>query len=216
MTGHAPQRLAKIGFDVDSCKPCHAMHADPAEAWGQMLSPRFLKISELASVNPVINSEPGSADPVLNERGNPPSGSSQRSTTLSTTTAPVHSEGALPCLVCHHSGGPAPVRDIATHPSVAFVNLTSPNDPGYMPLFNDHGRVDPKGQITCRTCHLSHGQKGLLETAANNRTLSPDEQRSARMQLRPFVAPNLCTQCHGDTARLKFLFFHNVAQRSKS
>jgi hypothetical protein len=33
--------------------------------------------------------------------------------------------------------------------------------------------------------------------------------------VRPFVAPNLCTGCHGTEARLKFLFFHNVAQRTK-
>jgi hypothetical protein len=41
-TGHSPQKLGALGFDVDSCKPCHAMHADPKELWGQMLSPRFL------------------------------------------------------------------------------------------------------------------------------------------------------------------------------
>jgi hypothetical protein len=33
------------------------------------------------------------------------------------------------------------------------------------------------------------------------------------MQLRPFAAPNLCTQCHGAQGRLKFLFFHNLTQR---
>lgn len=42
LTGHAPDRLAKGGFDVDSCKPCHAMHAAPGDTWGQALSPRFL------------------------------------------------------------------------------------------------------------------------------------------------------------------------------
>lgn len=43
VTGHSAEKLAKTGFDTDSCKPCHAMHAEPNGAWGQMLSPRFLE-----------------------------------------------------------------------------------------------------------------------------------------------------------------------------
>jgi len=187
MTGHAPERLAKLGFDVDSCKPCHAMHANPAGAWGLMLSPRFLGVGERAGA-PSTQPSGGAGDW-------------------------PHHEAAVPCLVCHHSGGPAPVRDIASHPPVALVNIMQPDAPGYMPLFNDDGKVDPRGQITCRTCHLSHGQTDLLRAAATNPAMSPDEQRAARMQLRPFVAPNLCTQCHGAQARLKFLFFHDIEQR---
>ncbi len=41
-TGHAPAKLAGYGYDTDSCKPCHAMHASPADAFGSALSPRFL------------------------------------------------------------------------------------------------------------------------------------------------------------------------------
>jgi predicted CXXCH cytochrome family protein len=177
MTGHATPRLAKLGLEVDSCKPCHAMHANPDGAWGQMLSPRFLvKVQQ-------------------------------------TATRPA--EASLPCLACHHANGPAPIREIATHPPVSMINTIRPDQPGYMPLFNDSGKVDEHGQITCRTCHLSHGQTDLLKAAAaDSAQASPDEKRSARMQLRPFAAPNLCTQCHGDQARLKFLFFHNVAQRT--
>ena len=42
LTGHSAERLARLGLDTDSCKPCHAMHASRDGAWGQMLSPRFL------------------------------------------------------------------------------------------------------------------------------------------------------------------------------
>ena len=41
-TGHSSERLGELGFDTDSCKPCHAMHADRDGTWGQMLSTRFL------------------------------------------------------------------------------------------------------------------------------------------------------------------------------
>lgn len=179
-TGHSAEGLAAAGFPTESCKPCHAMHANPNGAWGQMLSPRFLMAGPAAQ----------QADDIQ-----------------------IGHEAAVPCLVCHHEGGAAPVREIDTHPPVALTNISQPDEPGYMPLFNTEGKPDPRGQITCRTCHLSHGQTALLEAAERNADLSPDDIRAARMQLRPFVAPNLCTQCHGPDARLKFLFFHNVKQR---
>lgn len=42
LTGHSSPRLAEKGFDTDSCRPCHAMHARPDHTWGNALSPRFL------------------------------------------------------------------------------------------------------------------------------------------------------------------------------
>jgi predicted CXXCH cytochrome family protein len=190
MTGHATAKLAELGFNTDSCKPCHAMHAKPSDAWGQMLSSRFL------TANLPNSTQPAELQPAIDQQ--------------------YDHEAAVPCLVCHHAGGPAPVRDVATHPPVTLVNIVKPDAPGYMPLFGGDGKVSENGQITCRTCHLSHGQTQLLKQAVNNGNLSPDEQQSARMQLRPFVAPNLCTQCHGNQGRLKFLFFHNLEQRSGS
>jgi predicted CXXCH cytochrome family protein len=51
-TGHASARLAELGMDTDSCKPCHAMHADRAGTWGNMLSTRFLPRCETAADRP--------------------------------------------------------------------------------------------------------------------------------------------------------------------
>lgn len=42
-TGHSSEMMRRAGFDGDSCRPCHAMHATPDGSWGQMLSPRFLR-----------------------------------------------------------------------------------------------------------------------------------------------------------------------------
>jgi hypothetical protein len=36
-----------------------------------------------------------------------------------------------------------------------------------------------------------------------------------RLNLRAFVAPNICTQCHGEKGRVKFLIYHDPAQREK-
>ncbi len=174
-TGHSSDRLMRLGFDVDSCKPCHAMHARPGGTWGQMLSPRFLLESEL--------------------------------------TVPQNVGGRLPCLACHHEEGPAPIPPIYVHPEVAMVNTTPPEAQGYLPLFDAEGHIDPNGQVVCRTCHLSHGRLDLLESMAAREELSESERVAVRAQLRPFDAPNVCTDCHGLTARARFLWFHDPDRR---
>lgn len=176
LTGHAPGVLAASGFDTDSCKPCHAMHAAPDAVYGDALSPRYLQ--EKCDI------------------------------------AGLGHEGCVPCLACHHAGGPAPVRDVFTHPEVVNFNLFKPEDPGYMPLFAASGKVDPSGQITCRTCHLSHGRVDLLELVAQEQTLQPEQLEGLRAQVRRFATPNICTNCHGDAGRVKYLFFHNAARRA--
>ncbi len=174
-TGHAPKVLAEFGFETTACQPCHAMHAQPDGAWGQMLSPRFL------------------ADVCEEVEGG--------------------ATGCVPCLACHHVDGPAPVRAVAVHPTRAMFNVYAPDAPGYLPLFNAAGHVDPTGQVVCRTCHLSHGCEDLLLRVAQNEELTEAERSAVRTQLRHFVEPNVCTECHGSEARFRFLFFHDPDRR---
>ena len=175
-TGHSAECLLKMGFDVDSCKPCHAMHANRDGTWGQMLSPRFMM--ESCQIAP----ESGVG-------------------------------GCVPCLACHHANGPAPVRTVATHPEKEMFNAISPDAPGYLPLFDAAGQVDPMGHVVCRTCHLSHGRLDLLRRVAERESLSHAEQSAIRTQLRSFIPPNICTECHGHEARFRYLFFHNPERR---
>jgi predicted CXXCH cytochrome family protein len=177
LTSHAPELLTKMGFDVDSCKPCHAMHARPVEAWGYMLSPRFLLKSQQVTTRPT--------------------------------------GGGMPCSACHHAGGPAPVREVSSHPWVLAFNVVESNAAGYMPLFNDDGKEAVNGQITCRTCHLAHGRVDRLKAVASGPAMTDAQRSAARLQVRPFVPPNLCTQCHGGEALFKFMYFHNLAKRAK-
>ncbi|MFH1745407.1 MAG: cytochrome c3 family protein [Planctomycetota bacterium] len=170
-TGHSAESLVRFGFEVDSCKPCHAMHASRDGSWGQMLSPRFLMES---------------CEGLKEEAGD-----------------------CVPCLACHHADGPAPVREVATHPEREMFNIISPDAPGYLPLFDAAGQVDPRGRVVCRTCHVSHGRLDLLRRVSEKETLSPAEQSAIRTQVRPFAPPNICTECHGIEARFRFLFFHN-------
>jgi predicted CXXCH cytochrome family protein len=128
--------------------------------------------------------------------------------------ADMPGDGAL-CMVCHRPEGAAPVPAVAAHPSVPIHNTIAPEAPGYLPLFDAAGHVSADGQVTCRTCHLSHGRLDLLELAESNTTMSDQDRRAMRLNVRSFVAPNICTQCHGHEARLRFLIFHDTAERAK-
>lgn len=125
------------------------------------------------------------------------------------------SDGAA-CLVCHKADGPAPVPEVAAHPRIPNPNMTPPNSPGFLPLFDAAGHVSRDGQVACRTCHLSHGRLDLLQLAAQNQEMSEQDRRAMRLNLRAFIPPNICTQCHGEKARLKFLIFHDPVQREKN
>jgi predicted CXXCH cytochrome family protein len=175
LTGHAPDVLKEAGYKADSCKPCHAMHTGPADAWGNLLSPRFLMDY--------------------------------------CATETIDGQHCVPCLACHQTEGPAPRRHFIRHPEVITLNVYAPGDRAYMPLYGVDGKISHQGQVTCRTCHISHGRVDLLERIEANEQLTDSEKESVRAQVRPFIEPNICTTCHGNSARLLFLFFHEPARR---
>lgn len=127
----------------------------------------------------------------------------------------VSAGDGVPCMVCHCPGGIAPAPTVAEHPQVTIPHEVPPEAPGYLPLFDAAGHVSPDGQITCRTCHLSHGRLDLLQQAAESKTVSEQDRRAMKLNLRAFVSPNICTQCHGQEARFRFLFFHKPDRREK-
>jgi predicted CXXCH cytochrome family protein len=115
----------------------------------------------------------------------------------------------LPCLACHYENGPAPAHEHGAHPEMIMVNINTPADPGYLPLFDPEGREAMDGQVVCRTCHVSHGRLELLQLMAHEARLTAEQQSAVRAQVRSYVAPNICSACHGDEGRRRFLYFHN-------
>ena len=125
------------------------------------------------------------------------------------------SSDCAPCQSCHHPDGPAPMRKVAAHPKLVPPNIISPETAGYLPLFDSSGHVNVEGQVTCRTCHLSHGRLDLLQLADENENLSEQKRHAMKLNLRTFVTPNICTHCHGQEGRLRFLMFHDPDFRKK-
>ena len=184
-TGHGAEKLGKLGMDTDSCKPCHAMHADREGSFGQMLSARFLPRCEL----PMQAVTPGA-------------------------TPNIDPKTCIPCLSCHQPNGPAPFQKIALHPKRELTTVSRAEDAGYLPLFDDGGHENPQGQVVCRTCHVSHGRLDLLKVMADQPTMTREQQHAMRAQIRAFTTPNTCTGCHGPDARNLFLHFHDPDRRA--
>lgn len=122
------------------------------------------------------------------------------------------------CVSCHREGGESPAPRIASHPDVPMMVLGL--QPGgeatsdKLPLFDEHGAVDPRGRITCRTCHTPHGQEAGKGELAAVKEMEPKDRKAARMLLRSFEPPNVCTTCHGADGLWRFLYYHDPDRRS--
>ena len=137
-----------------------------------------------------------------------------------TAAAPASTQAASAvirvCTSCHRENGPAAPPEIATHPPADFYNPEPPDAAGYLPLFDAAGQVDPRGSITCRTCHLTHGRTTPAPESWDPQTVGPRELRARKWSLRTFGPASVCNTCHGFDALRRFLYFHKPAGRTKA
>jgi len=84
---------------------------------------------------------------------------------------------------------------------VAITNRLSPDDPDYMPIFNEQGEPSRTGDISCPTCHDLHAAAKSPQTEGGT-SLSPE------MLLRSAARKGLCIDCHGFEALWRFLYYH--------
>ncbi len=119
------------------------------------------------------------------------------------------------CLGCHSHGGVAKPPAIALHPDVMMLNTVPTDSPGFLPLFNERGEVDPRGRISCMTCHLPHGRVPRDASNADKAPHSPplEFQRAMRLDLRRYVPPVVCNTCHGLDAIRRVLYYHDPLRR---
>jgi len=128
-------------------------------------------------------------------------------------------EGAQPpdvgrCLGCHGPGGSAAQAAAVEHPAVALENVDPPGAAGYMPLVDAQGRINGGGRIACITCHMPHGRPpGLGFPSIDPTRVSQDQIRHMMPMLRPYVAPNLCSSCHGFDGLRRYLYYHQPEKR---
>ena len=99
--------------------------------------------------------------------------------------------------------GPAPAPIYRPHPAIPMLSPLGDDDDGYLPLIGAEGAPGPAGTIGCMTCHMPHGRYPTGPAA------DPATLRAQRLLVRPYVAPNLCSACHGFDGLSRFLRFHD-------
>jgi predicted CXXCH cytochrome family protein len=129
-----------------------------------------------------------------------------------TETQPVRAADRY-CDACHYVGGPVAPPAIATHPRVDMFNPTAADSPGYLPLFNDQGEIDPQGTLGCRTCHFTHGRSTPAPLPPVMGTGTTREMRARAWHIRSIGWDSVCVTCHGFDALRRFMYFHDAVRR---
>jgi len=81
------------------------------------------------------------------------------------------------------------------------MNRMSPEQPGYMPTFDEKGDRSATGSMACLTCHTPHNACSTFDSTSG----SGDP---AYMFLRGKTHGSFCTDCHGDETLWRFLYYH--------
>lgn len=117
------------------------------------------------------------------------------------------------CTGCHQPDGPAIDVYIQIHPDVVIQNINEPGEDGYMPLFNAAGEQVPDGRISCETCHLPHGRTLAGYETSDKIAMSVEQLKLLSPMVRPYVASNLCSSCHGYDGLNRYLYYHLPEKR---
>lgn len=114
------------------------------------------------------------------------------------------------CMGCHGPGGTGGAVRAREHPPVVLRQVSAPDSPGLLPLIDHRGQIVEMGRISCLTCHLPHGRESS-HAALTAQTVEADLNllRAAKPMLRGYIAPNLCSSCHGFEGLRRFLYFHD-------
>lgn len=208
------------GDGVAGAVLCEACHVDQATVRRSMHGRRF--------VTAAMGSEAGTATQTDREHAligecstchGPHDTPGQRHVLSKVPTADgVRMAAEAACLDCHASGtglGNKKVADMP-HPIDDLQNTEFVGEAGFMPLLTTDGRLGASGRITCQTCHLPHGKKldrVHVGSEEGETTESAAMLRAARNMVADYLAPNLCSSCHGADGLRRYLYFHDPERR---
>lgn len=209
--GDPKSRMLRIGPDEDQDAVCLKCHLDQAGVLRIGHAPDTLLADGFENTDACQPCHSVHGDPLKTE----PRFLWSRELDAEPTASSPRFAPTRHCVACHREGGPVAPPAIATHPAADMFNPFQPSDAGYLPLFNDNGEIDPTGNITCKTCHLTHGHAATSpENARRFGALPPRERRARQWHLRSFGPASVCTTCHGADALRRLMYFHDPVRRT--
>jgi predicted CXXCH cytochrome family protein len=120
------------------------------------------------------------------------------------------------CTGCHSKGGPAEgkIPAVATHPKGKLIdNVLTLNDrpAGTIKIFDDHWKETRVGDLSCSSCHSFYQWDHRKRKPGPGRNVEGNADTSF---LRVSRHNLVCTECHGETAIWRYLYFHSLKKRA--
>jgi len=206
-----------------SCATCHNPHADSRHGSALLRAPNPDDPASLC-VLCHVEARPLGSSLHRPERLNPegpgnscapchavhrPSSDSSGGMWTGLTGGPPSPRRTWHCTGCHSAAAGQHDIIFRPHPVIPMLNINPPGDAGYMPLLDSEGHSGASGQIACLTCHLPHGRlSGGGYAALDVHATAEPMIHAVKSMLRPYVAPNLCSTCHGFDGLRLFLYYH--------
>lgn len=131
-------------------------------------------------------------------------------------------EATRECTSCHAAGQPAAdkVPLETQHPPEALVwsnaersRFDSSSKPNF-PVFNEKGKDDRRGAITCLTCHEPHRWDARAAQEGPGKNTEGDVRTSFLRA--PDSEHSVCAYCHGLDSLFRYKYFHGKASREKN
>jgi predicted CXXCH cytochrome family protein len=114
------------------------------------------------------------------------------------------------CLGCHSTTGGASVPAVSSHPQTSLKDVKNATTQPTA-LVDHFGNIN---QITCYTCHLSHG-RDMPPALALSAAPDPAQRAAFKAMLRPGIDREVCTACHGIDGLRWYLYFHRADKRQE-
>ena len=120
------------------------------------------------------------------------------------------------CTGCHSKGGAAEnkIPPVATHPKGKLIDniFTFTDRPtGYIKIFDSHWKESQVGDLSCSSCHSFYQWDHRASAPGSGRNVEGDAETSFLRAPRDKL---VCTDCHGQTAIWRYLYFHSPAKRA--
>jgi len=120
------------------------------------------------------------------------------------------------CTACHAPGkvAQAAVPQFGLHPREKMAEGMPVMDmrglEGKFPLFTETGEENEEGHIVCSTCHNPHQWDPRVDAPGEGKK---SKGTVATSFLRPNLAADFCSGCHGQDTLIKFTYFHGPLGR---
>lgn len=101
------------------------------------------------------------------------------------------------CVNCHNDNGMANKKVVKEHTHPVNITTAEKGLTTTLPLFDNDGKVSPKGLMACQTCHDPH-RWDPTKVIKEEHFKEEGDARNSFLRLETSPSPRLCANCHAE------------------